>query len=236
MDANVWQRLSGDLITFTHHAPQLLALSFMSAGPACFFFTIISFTADRATEGVKLGGRTRPKLCRCCTWRCRVLSTLLSMCPAVPCAQCKYYTFLLTVEERSMDPQQCVCVPWGLQTNLNNFLDDLLAVAVVLSLLSVSVYHTFQFSLVLGFSFISSPAHNSLTTLMSSTWRKCPVSPADPTITQGDFYIRAIVNSAVELLFFTGWCFIKFIKSFEWILMKLRGVRLLGFYKFTIYW
>lgn len=103
-----------------------------------------------------------------------------------------------------MDPQQCVCVPWGLQTNLNNFLDDLLAVAVVLSLLSVSVYYTFQFSLVLGFSFISAPAHNSLTTLMSSTWRKCPVSPADPTITQGDFYIRAIVNSAVELLFFTG--------------------------------
>lgn len=116
--------MSGDLITFTHHAPQLLALrhlSFMAAGPACFFFAIISFAAGRATEGVKLGGRTRPKLFRCCTWRCRVLATLLSMCPAVPCAQCKYYTFLLTVEERSMDPQQCVCVPWGLQTNLNNF-------------------------------------------------------------------------------------------------------------------
>lgn len=57
-----------------------------------------------------------------------MLSTLLSMCPAVP--RCKYYTFLLTVEERSMDPQQCVCVAWGLHTNLNNFLDDLLAVAV----------------------------------------------------------------------------------------------------------
>lgn len=69
---------------------------------------------------------------------------------------------------------------------------------------------------------------------MSSTWRKCPVSPTDPTITQGDFYIRAIVNSAVELLFFTGWRFIKFIKSLEWLLMKLRGVRLLGFDKLSL--
>lgn len=127
MDGNVWQRLSGDLITFTHHAPQLLALrhlSFMAAGPACFFFTIISFTAGRATEGWSWEGGHVPN-CLDAVPGGAGYSPHYFPCVLLFCVQCKYYTFLLTVEERSMDPQQCVCVPWGLQTNLNNFLGDL---------------------------------------------------------------------------------------------------------------
>lgn len=162
---------------------------------------------------MKLGGRTRPKLftvpggagCSPHYFPCVLLFRVHSV----------NITFLLTVEERSMDPQQCVCVAWGLQTNLNNFLDDLLAVAVFaicqcLSYISVQFY------------FCSSSQQSD----------DVPCITNRPNCNSGWFLYQS--HSAVELLFFTG--FIKFIKGFEWILMKLRGVRLLWFYKFTIYW